>query len=700
MQPITGDLYLPRHRHRAATWALAMSFVGAALAAELQEPLTLSSDNGVLDILLVAKAAPIRTLPSTPTGWIYEICRRPPNNATSCPQAPSGPNYYGGTLLHLEKGDTLKVHLVNQLPRVLDSKHAQEPGEEFLALNPTNIHTHGMLVSPHYPSASDPTYGDNVFVLTFNSANGHPTSSPHMHADVRYDFTDYSIKLPANHPSGLFWFHPHAHGLALNQVTAGMGGIITVGSLADYVCKRAGCAGFASTIGVHHIILKDTQILPSGGLQDQEDPNFCSPTPMPGEGPRQGSCAGQDNSAGGGKDYTAGKWFFTLNGQPYPTIPIHTGSGEIWRITNVSGSATYDLNLWNPSQKRNMMVQILSVDGVSVSPTAGMSQSQIAQIGGAKFVPTRCPGIVRKSEDESEDEDNNASPVCTRRLHMMPSSRIEVWVAWRDANDALASPQAGANAVFRTAGYQTGPSGDSWPSVDLARVEFRGSRAGGDPKALKIKGEANDMAEPVRLSDDVRPANQAVAPDPTCKALPPGHLRRIFYAVPTTNLSAFGLAYEEVDEHGQVVGPAATDVTPFDPMYPTICVPLGPGNSPTKERWQLVNLATEDHNFHLHQVKFRVLTKDEVAGTVVPNRVFGRGVMLDNIPLAHANGTCGNNPPDDPSNPIADWRTGACQVTPITVEIPFTIAGDFVYHCHILEHEDGGMMARIRVRPN
>jgi FtsP/CotA-like multicopper oxidase with cupredoxin domain len=25
--------------------------------------------------------------------------------------------------------------------------------------------------------------------------------------------------------------------------------------------------------------------------------------------------------------------------------------------------------------------------------------------------------------------------------------------------------------------------------------------------------------------------------------------------------------------------------------------------------------------------------------------------------------------------------------------------GDFVYHCHILEHEDGGMMAIVRVLP-
>ena len=28
------------------------------------------------------------------------------------------------------------------------------------------------------------------------------------------------------------------------------------------------------------------------------------------------------------------------------------------------------------------------------------------------------------------------------------------------------------------------------------------------------------------------------------------------------------------------------------------------------------------------------------------------------------------------------------------------IAGNFVYHCHILDHEDGGMMAEIEVLPN
>ena len=33
-------------------------------------------------------------------------------------------------------------------------------------------------------------------------------------------------------------------------------------------------------------------------------------------------------------------------------------------------------------------------------------------------------------------------------------------------------------------------------------------------------------------------------------------------------------------------------------------------------------------------------------------------------------------------------------------DIPFSQLGEFVYHCHILEHEDGGMMARIVVVPS
>ena len=678
-----------RLRQVLAAFAFLFS-AGAAGAVDLQEPVTLQSKKGVLDILLVAKAATIPSLsPLNPTGWVYDICLNPHNGANDCPAVAGSPNLYGGTRLQLSQGDTLKIHLVNKLPPITDSDHAQDPDEAFLALNPTNIHTHGLIVSPHYPSKSDPTYGDNVFVLTFNSANGTPIVSPHIHGVVAFDSTDYSIKIPAHHPSGLYWFHPHAHGIALNQVTAGMAGIITIGNTKDYLCNDAGCATFSKTIGVRHMILKDTQVLADGTLKDQEDPDFCLPTSeISPAGPLgQGYCPGQDHSGDEGGNYTGGRWFFTINGQQFPNIPMTAAGGEIWRITNASASITYDLRLWNPAQQQDMIVQVLSIDGVGISPAAGLSSQAMAQIIGNKVSPLPCPGVTAASDSKS-----GVQPLCTKRLLMMPSTRAEIRVAYRDATGALTTPPPGAQAIFRTAGFVTGPDGDTWPAVDLGTVLFESPAAKAKaPAALSVDGGAAGLTVPRALASDLISANVAVGEDPTCKTLPKNHKRRIFFNAPTDNPDAFGLGYEELDEHNVPVPGTFMDVKSFDPMRPTVCLPLGAGNAPVTERWQLVNLAGEDHNFHMHQVRFRALSAAELDQTSLPSTISGQGVLLDSVPLTHADGICAS---------VDDWRKGACTAHPVTVDIPFAVAGDFVYHCHILEHEDGGMMARIRVRPN
>jgi L-ascorbate oxidase len=106
------------------------------------------------------------------------------------------------------------------------------------------------------------------------------------------------------------------------------------------------------------------------------------------------------------------------------------------------------------------------------------------------------------------------------------------------------------------------------------------------------------------------------------------------------------------------------------------------------ERWQIVNIASEDHNFHVHQTKFSLLSRDVINGRIVEHR---GGVLHDNVPIPHADGECES---------VDDWRAGKCVAKPMELEIPFTVAGDFAYHCHIGEHSDEGMMARIRVRAN
>jgi len=642
-----------------------LALVGTATnihAGELVDPPVFTSNKGSqeLDLLMIAKPVTIGAFPGV-TGWGYEICERKNSFGDSCQTGKSNANPYGGARLQLNAGDTLKVHFVNKLPKIPESKHKDEPGEQFLLQNPTNIHTHGMLVSPSFPSPSRPKYGDNIFVLTFNSANGAPdiASSTHLHGDVRTDSTDYQIILLAHHPSGLYWFHPHAHGISLSQVSAGLSGIITVGQIEDYV------HGLPENIATRHLILKDTQVNEDKTLNDQEDPEFCD-LPLP------------STTAGQCRRTTGGKWYFTVNGQLNPTISVKP-TGEIWRITNASGSVTYDLQLTKKSKASStaaMAMQLVSIDGISVTPSPGISRDDLKQIGGAKFEPIACPGV----------KTNSPEAICVSKLHMMPGTRAEIWVVNRDANGKMIGAD-GNQTILQTAGYSTGLSGDDWPAIDLAQVVFTGNGNGNNPPILNVRDEKHDVSglNIYAIAQDLAAANLAVPPDSNCRALPKGWKRRIFFGIPSN--ADFGLGFELVDEKGKSVPGSFQDIAAFPYADQSICLPLATGNMLVNERWEIVNLATEDHNFHIHQTKFRVLTKWEITGGA--SGLFARGILQNSVPVPAGGDGCDGT--------IAAWKKGTCQSSPVIVEIPFAIAGDFVYHCHILEHEDGGMMATIHV---
>jgi L-ascorbate oxidase len=137
--------------------------------------------------------------------------------------------------------------------------------------------------------------------------------------------------------------------------------------------------------------------------------------------------------------------------------------------------------------------------------------------------------------------------------------------------------------------------------------------------------------------------------------------------------------------------PAPDQLERFDPSRTIVCLPLGAGQTPVRETWELVQLSTENHNFHLHQSRFTMTGSN--GGVVQDN--FPLGVAMPDNVIAdqvnnNQNGVC----------TVAQWRSGHCVSRPLAFDIPFTQLGEFVYHCHILEHEDGGMMARIVVVPS
>jgi FtsP/CotA-like multicopper oxidase with cupredoxin domain len=126
-----------------------------------------------------------------------------------------------------------------------------------------------------------------------------------------------------------------------------------------------------------------------------------------------------------------------------------------------------------------------------------------------------------------------------------------------------------------------------------------------------------------------------------------------------------------------------------------VCVALG-----ESEIWEIDNTTHELHNFHLHQTKFRLAHPDELktfgqAGSAVidPTGQFkSLGVDLESESLNAA--TVWHDTLPVPV--VGDGSSPGKIFIVINFKTPEQI-GRYVFHCHILEHEDNGMMAPIEI---
>jgi suppressor of ftsI len=194
--------------------------------------------------------------------------------------------------LRVRPGDTIRLRLVNAISQ------------------PTNLHTHGLTVSPLGKS-------DNVFLSV---APGQTQ--------------DYEIRLPANHPPGLYWYHPHPHTFSDMQVRNGMSGAIIVDGLLDpFPTLRH--------LRDRVLLLKDIQI-------------------------ENGRVVHRDI----GKNTIR-----TINGIVNPVIVLRPGETELWRIGNIGADLYYTLSLDGHHFKvvardGNRRARLTTADTLRLSPGA------------------------------------------------------------------------------------------------------------------------------------------------------------------------------------------------------------------------------------------------------------------------------------------------------------------------------------------
>jgi FtsP/CotA-like multicopper oxidase with cupredoxin domain len=103
------------------------------------------------------------------------------------------------------------------------------------------------------------------------------------------------------------------------------------------------------------------------------------------------------------------------------------------------------------------------------------------------------------------------------------------------------------------------------------------------------------------------------------------------------------------------------------------------------EIWEIYNTTEDAHPMHIHEVAFEVVNRQDI---VVDEETGAVQVAPGSFPL----------PPESWEGGVKDTVTALPgQVT--RLRIRFTTAGQFVWHCHIVEHEDNEMMRPYRIGP-
>ena len=468
--------------------------------------------------------------------------------------------------LHVNPGDTVNIHVTNQVPaaplgateRV--SNNTMVCGSPDMTVTSVNMHFHGLNVSPK-------CHGDETIHTIINSGESF----------------DYKLKIPANEPPGLYWYHPHIHGTSSQNVQGGATGVIEIEGIANIQPAVAG-------LPERYLVLRDEQLgydLTGGGLTSH------APAPF----------------------WDASVNYVTV---PYPSytppiIKMHSGTQEFWRVANTAANTIMHLQVVYDGVPQPL--QIVAFDGVPTGSQDGKRQGTIV---------TQTDALLP------------------------PAARVEFIVKGPSKDVKTAS--------FMTENIDGGPAADVNPQRRLAKIELTD-----DPHWLPR------AAKPTGAMNKQRFEGLADAKVTAKRTL-------YFYEIPSI--------FAEQQSRGKAKSPAAEPVNfyitvdgqfnrLFDPNEP----PAITTNRGAVEEWTIQNRTAELHEFHIHQIHFLV---EEIDGVPIPKE---QQQFYD-------------------THQVNFWDgIGPYPYIKVKMDFRGAVVGDFVYHCHILDHEDGGMMAIIRVLP-
>jgi FtsP/CotA-like multicopper oxidase with cupredoxin domain len=243
--------------------------------------------------------------------------------------------------LRLKPGDLLILRLKNEvLPpsRSVESKQHMRAmagkcagGEMTIAS--TNMHFHGLTVPPV-------CHQDDVLNTMIQ-----PGDPPF----------EYRFKIPIDEPPGLYWYHPHIHGLTKAQVLGGASGALIVEGIESATAEVAG-------LSERVMVIRDQDLVNPNAAPGKADAASLPPALLDAEGDAM------NTGTGGGKP--AKDLSINFVPVPYPDYPpavigMRPGEAQLWRVLNAS-AITY-LNLQVLFNGAAQALGVVALDGAPIN---------------------------------------------------------------------------------------------------------------------------------------------------------------------------------------------------------------------------------------------------------------------------------------------------------------------------------------------
>ena len=542
-------------------------------------------------------------------------------------------------LIEVQPGETVRIKLNNQLEAQPDcGKVAEDNINIPHCFNSTNLHSHGLWVSPSGNS-------DNVLIT--------------VRPGVSFE---YEYNIPADHPAGTFWYHPHLHGSTALQVSSGMAGSLIIHGNRLPTTEDN---GDVDTL----LAQADGTAMPGRLLQLQQVQYACRDSKQQIKTKTEKDSQGKDvvvawicdkGDTGridnydqfGSRSWIESNRYTSVNGQVLPTFAgARSGRLERWRLVHAGVRATVAL------QFKKMKANAPRFDRLRVEDQD-------------KWVKANCVGDALPQWEIASDGLTHRNIIEKTENILQPGYRSDVLMLF---------PEAGDYCVIDAAAAATATIGQQ---VETRQVLGKVSvDAGGTVAVKEIRAEvikqlgalaARNMPDDVKakVSDDVAKLQlDKFVPheDITTVEKEP---QRVEFDIAGGKFMVSGKAYDPHDARTLVLG--------------------------RQEEWILTSKLA-NHPFHIHVNPFQIDKILDPAGvdvSVTGEAAKPAGVDAAGKPTAAV-------PADTQyANLKGTWRDTLFVKQGYTLHVRSRYEryiGEYVLHCHILDHEDQGMMQNVRM---